>query len=129
MGKQAQIIAMFSSMMVHRVEAISTKSFVSINGLSSFEEKGGKGVSQVVSGLVVEKLRVVARRIDVTVTLQLLVMCLQNLERYISLKIGETHKLPRANTNIRALFWLMGSLLAQMGCIGSNKIKTSVAME
>lgn len=34
------------------------------------QEKGG-GISQVVSGLVVEKLRVVARMIDVTVTLQL----------------------------------------------------------
>lgn len=40
----------------------------------TYRKKRGGSISQVVSGLVVEKLRVVARRIDVTVTLQLLIM-------------------------------------------------------
>lgn len=39
MGKQAQIMATFSSMMVHRVEAMSTGRPVSINELSG---KGAK---------------------------------------------------------------------------------------
>lgn len=40
-----------------------------------------------------------------------------------------TYKPPKANTSISALFWLIGSLLAQMGCMGRHRIKTSVAME
>lgn len=39
MGKQAQIMATFSSMIVHRVEAMSTRQPVSIN---EFTRKGGK---------------------------------------------------------------------------------------
>lgn len=61
---------------------------------------------QVISGLLEEKLRVCMRRIEVTVVNR-----------------------PRAKTAISASFWLLGSCEVQMGCIGSAKMITSVAIE
>jgi len=59
-----------------------------------------------VSGLVEEKSRVVMRRMLVIVV-----------------------KMPRAKTTISAAFWLLGSCEVQMGCMGSARMRTSVAME
>lgn len=132
MGRQAQMMATFSSMMVHRVEAMSTRQPVRRHKFLK-KRKGRQVFSQVVSWLVVEKLRVVARMMDVTVTLPIvsyiyIYIYMLEAEQGIFFQ-DETHKPPRAKTIIKALFWPRGSLLAQMGCIGSSKIKTSVAIE
>lgn len=71
MGKQAHMMAMFSSIIVHSVDAMSSskRPLVQANDISQVMHV------HVMSGLVVEKRSVVARMMDVTVTLASISTC------------------------------------------------------
>lgn len=78
---------------------------------------------QVWSGLLDERLSVVVLRMLVTTTL-----CIFQLK--ISMKgCCATHKMPKANTNIKAILWLIGRRNEYIIGIGRNRMMASVAIE